>query len=554
MNVPVHPIIEASPRGFIRVCFTLLLLAALAPAQAEIRHTFIGANANDEFGSAFCAAGDVNGDGHGDVIIGAPFDLPALGHPGSATLYSGLDGSVLFSLTGTQPNQLFGFGVSQAGDVNNDGIPDVIVGMSANGSTGIGPGGGARVFSGATGTVIWTFNGTIANDGFGQSVAGLGDINGDGYGDVIVGTSIGPGSPGYARVFSGINGSILYTKTGTFSGQKFGVAYAAGDVNNDGIGDFMIGAYGNNVNGASSGSAFVYSGATGALLYSFHGVAGGDKLGYSGGGVGDVNGDGYGDVIVGTFIPSGAGYARVYSGANGSVLYHLTDGDTGDAFGHSVAGVGDVNGDGSPDFAVSATNSSAGGTLSGRVFVYSGLDGSLLREFLGTPNQHLGYALNPAGDVNGDHFPDIALGGLIAGLGSPGFAKIVSIDAAEKYGVNLLATQTLGTAWIIGAPGHETEGGLTLTGALPFATGLIAASLAPGSATLYSVPVLIDLNPATLLLVDFPFGPNGNFDIPIDLQNPGLAGISFYAQAFELNPAAPEGVYASNGIMLLFGL
>jgi hypothetical protein len=549
----VHPINEASPRGFIRVCFTLLLVAAMAPAQAEIRRTFTGANAGDEFGSAFCAAGDVNGDGYGDVIIGAPFDLPALGNPGSATLYSGLDGSVLFALTGTQPGQLFGFGVSQAGDVNNDGVPDVIVGMSANGSTGLGPGGGARVFSGATGAVIWTFPGTILNDGFGQSVAGLGDINGDGYGDVIVGTAIGPGSPGYARVYSGINGSIIYTKTGTFSGQKYGVAYAAGDVNNDGVGDFMIGAYGNTVNGASSGSAFVYSGATGALMYSFHGVASGDKLGYSGSAVGDVNGDGYGDVIVGTFIPSGAGYARVYSGANGSILYHLTDGATGDAFGHSVAGVGDVNGDGTPDFAISATNSNAGGSVSGRVFVYSGLDGTLLREFLGASGEHLGYALNPAGDVNGDHLPDIALGGLIAGVGSPGIAKIVSIDAAEKYGLNLLPTQTLTVAWILGAPGHESEGGLSITGALPGSAGIVAASLAHGTTTLYSVPVLIDLNPATLLTVDLFFGTNGNVDIPIDLQNAALAGISFYAQAFELNPAAPEGVYASNGMMLLFG-
>jgi FG-GAP repeat len=496
----------------------------------------------------------VNGDGYGDIIFGAPFDLPAQGHPGSATLYSGLDGSVLFSLAGTAPGQLFGLGVSRAGDVNHDGVPDVIVGMSANGSTGLGIGGGAKVFSGATGGVIWTFAGTILNDGFGQSLAELGDINGDNYADVLVGTSIGPGSPGYARVFSGINGSILYTKTGTFSGQKFGLAYSAGDVNGDGVGDFMIGAIGNNVNGASSGSVFVYSGATGALLFSRHGVAANDKLGYSGHGIGDINGDGYGDLIVGTFIPSGTGYARVYSGFDGSVLFHLTDGATGDAFGHSVAGVGDVNGDGTLDFAVAATNSNVGGTLSGRVFVYSGVDASILKEFVGAPNTHLGYTLNPAGDVNGDHFPDIALGMLVSGGMNPGGAQVVSIDAAQAYSVGLLPTQTLGANWIIGAPGHESEGGLTITGAAPNSIGLIAANIASGSDTIFGVPIVIDLNPATLLTVDVVFGPAGNFDIPIDLQNPGLAGLSFYAQAFELNPAAPEGVYSSNGLMLLFGL
>jgi FG-GAP repeat len=546
--------IRVDSRWVLRSLLAVLLIATTARGQGEIRYTFVGANSGDEFGSAFCEAGDVNGDGYGDVIIGAPFDLPALGNPGSATLYSGYDGSVLFALAGTAPNQLFGFGVSRAGDVNQDGVPDVVVGMSANGSTGFGPGGGARIYSGATGLVLHTFAGTNAHDGFGQSVGGLGDLNGDGHAEVLVGTSIGVGAgiPGYARVFSGIDGSILYTKTGTFVGQKFGLAYPAGDVNGDGLGDFMIGAIGNNVNGANSGSAFVYSGATGALLHAFHGVSSGDRLGYSGHGVGDANGDGFGDVIVGTFIPSGTGYARVYSGADGSVLHHLTDGATGDAFGHTVAGVADVNGDGTPDFAVAATNSNAGGTLSGRVIVYSGLGASVLKEFVGAPSQHLGYALNPAGDVNGDHLPDIALGGLVSGT-TAGFATIVSIQAAQPYGAGILPTQTLSTAWIIGAPGHESEGGLAISGAVPNASGIVAANLAPGAGTLYSVPVLVDLNFATLLMVDIVYGPLGNLDIPIDLQNAGLAGISFYAQAFELNPAAPEGVYASNGIMLLFG-
>jgi hypothetical protein len=187
------------------------------------------------------------------------------------------------------------------------------------------------------------------------------------------------------------------------------------------------------------------------------------------------------------------------------------------------------------------------------VIVYSGLDGSVLREFVGAPSTHLGYAVGAAGDVNGDHIPDIALGAIVSGFANSGIAKVVSVDAAQVYGAGILPTQTLTLNWIIGAPGHESEGGLTISGAGPDSPGILAANLAPGNTTLASVPVLIDVNPASLLMVDVAFGPLGNLDVPIDLQNPALAGISFYAQGFELNPAAPEGVYASAAIMLLFG-
>src|SRR5262245_21732384 len=169
---------HAPLRGFVRVIAVVLSVGTIASAQVSLRFSFVGGNPGDEFGTAINSAGDVNGDGFGDVIVGAPFAYAGLGHPGGATVYSGADGSILQVLVGTAPNQFFGLGVSTAGDVDGDSMLDVIVGMSGNGSTGLGPGGGARILSGATGAILHTFAGTTLNDGFGQTVVSLRDVNG----------------------------------------------------------------------------------------------------------------------------------------------------------------------------------------------------------------------------------------------------------------------------------------------------------------------------------------------------------------------------------------
>lgn len=531
-----------------------MVFAAGALGQANIRQVFAGANPSDEFGSVVDGVGDIDGDGFADVIVGAPFDLPGSGHPGSATIYSGSTGAILFALVGPYGGSGFGLGAASAGDVDNDGVLDVIVGMSNNGSSGAGPGGGASILSGVDGSLIRALGGTIANDGFGQYVASLGDIDDDGHDDVLVGTAFAPNAaqPGYANVYSGFDGSILYAKSGAFNGHRFGLAYRGCDVDGDGVREFMIGALGGNVNGANSGSLFVYSGASGVQIYDFHGVAANDRLGYSASGIGDIDGDSFGEIIVGTYVPNGAGYARIYSGATGAVLHHLTDGVIGDAFGHTVAGVGDVNGDGTPDFAVAATNSNVNGTQSGFVRVFSGATATILQDFPGPgPNVHFGYAISAAGDVNGDALPDIAIGSLVTG-GAPGYATVVSICAAQPFGAGLLPTQTLSMFWINGAPGHESEGGPAVSGAAPGSPGILAANLSTTSVTISSVPVLVDPSPG-ILLFDIFFDGAGYFEAAVNLRDPSLAGVSLYTQTFELNALAPEGVFASNGLALHFG-
>jgi hypothetical protein len=284
----------------------------------------------------------------------------------------------LYTFTGEAANDNFGYSVSGAGDVNNDGYADLIVGAYAKFAGGPFVG-RAYVYSGQTGALLYTFTGAAAGDYFGYSVSGAGDVNKDGYADLIVGAcqnDAGGPNAGRAYVYSGQTGALLYTFTGEAISDYFGHSVSgAGDVNNDGYADLIVGAPYNDAGGSDAGRAYVYSGQTGALLYTFTGEAADDNFGYSVSGAGDVNSYGYADLIVGAPYNdaggSNAGRAYVYSGQTGDFLYIFTGEAAGDRFGVSVSGAGDVNKDGYPDLIVGAYLNDAGGTDAGRAYVYS---------------------------------------------------------------------------------------------------------------------------------------------------------------------------------------
>src|SRR5262245_6554810 len=354
-----------------------------------------GSGADDNFGCSVSLTGDVNGDGYPDVIIGADHNDAGGADAGRAYIYFGgpnADQVADRILTGAAAGDLFGHTVASAGDVNGDGYADVIVGAHQN-SAGGSNAGRAYVFYGgpsADNVADLTFTGKAGGDFLGEAVSGAGDVNGDTYADLIVGARLndaGGANAGRAYVYYGgpsaDNGPDL-TLTGAVGGDEFGTSVAsAGDVNGDGKADVIVGAPLNDAGGADAGRAYVFYGGTSpdnVQDLTFTGLVAGDALGSSVSGAGDVNRDGKSDLIVGAYAHDvgplqNVGHAYIFYGGPGadSVADKTMSGVSGfDDFGISVGSAGDVNGDGDADVIVGALIAEVTGSNIGKAYVFFG--------------------------------------------------------------------------------------------------------------------------------------------------------------------------------------
>lgn len=332
--------------------------------------------ANDLLGYSTAAAGDVDADGVPDYIAGAPGNSFAAAPPlGRAVVYSGADHSVIHEVT-PAVRTFFGSAVSGAGDLDGDGHDDFLVGaMIEDGATGR-----VTAYSGADAAVLWSVVGLHGGDFFGSAAGLVGDVDTDGVPDVAVGAFGANGSRGNAYLLSGTDGSIIHVLKPLADANNFGQFFAsgAGDVDADGTPDVFVGDY-NAERGPrfGTGAAYVFSGATGKRLLVLGAEATGDGYG-PGRAVGDVNGDGHADLIVAAYTSSAgapaAGKAYVISGSDGSTLRTITDTIAGENFGVDALGLGDIDGDGLTDYLVTAVGLSFAGTDPGRAYVIVGTD------------------------------------------------------------------------------------------------------------------------------------------------------------------------------------
>ena len=300
------------------------------------------------------AAGDVNGDGIDDLLIGAPFGDPWGADPGESYIVYGstagfgasfelsaLNGANGFALKGIDVNDRSGWSVSGAGDVNGDGIDDLIIGAFLADPNGNYSGESYVVFGSTSGFAAnfalsslngsngFVLNGVNFSDTSGRSVSTAGDVNGDGIDDIIIGASsadtngnssgetyvVFGSSSGFAATFelSSLNGSNGFTLYGIDANDSSGGSVSGiGDFNGDGIDDFIIGARYADPNGADSGESYVIFGSTSGFSATLelsslngsdgivlNGINADNRTGISVSGAGDVNGDGFNDIIIG---------------------------------------------------------------------------------------------------------------------------------------------------------------------------------------------------------------------------------------------------------------
>jgi FG-GAP repeat len=359
----IHDVVTSAPTAGANAGTVMVL-----STRKQTRLWSVSGRSGDQLGLGVGPAGDVNGDGVPDVVAGGPGGEYIL-------MLSGKDGSVIRRVDARSRGEQFGVRVNGAGDVNGDGFADVLAGASLSDRTGV-DAGAVYVISGRDGTDLAVLTGQAAGHRFGESVAGF---THNGRTTIVVGASGVPGG-GRTYVYTDVRARPAFQIDADSTGVALGAMFVSivGDVNRDGVPDVYASDWSNRAKGPTTGRVYVHSGADGARIHALTGEFAGNGFGIGSAEAGDVDRDGYDDLIVGAWqfaqaAPAG-GKLYLYSGRDGRLVGSVTGRVMGETLGFDATGIGDVDGDSVPDLLVTSAWSAIRGARSGCVMVLSGAD------------------------------------------------------------------------------------------------------------------------------------------------------------------------------------
>lgn len=516
----------------------------LGPAASQrILATRLG-NHGSEFGSAVAAAGDVNRDGVGDLLVSSP-EFPEQGQrPPTVSILSGVDLGVLRVITGGL-NEDWGVSIDGGQDFDGDQVPDIVIGVPRRVRASLIVG-AAEVRSGATGAVLATYS-PDGSGTRGYAVATLPDVDRDGVPDFAVSDS-----DGRIHIVSGR--TRVPIRVAILPSINFNpvLLRAAGDVDRDGTVDLVWGS------DRSDGWAGVVSGATGARLFLMSGTPTGGVGDVAG--CGDVDGDGNDDFAISAHYSqrqSGAlGVVEVYSGRTGTRLYEIEPALPGNTFfGKAMAVIDDWNGDGARDLAITMQAT----WLANRhaAVIHSGRDGRLLGVFdAATASEGLAATVAGVGDTDGDGLGDLAIANPFDSsfLYRQGAARILSsrilaqsIPAGQPCGGGPALPTLLASRPVLGAS-------FTLQGRNVYAPGVVLLGFSTNRPFNLGVPGCdLHIDPASLVELHRVTLAQ-DWSLPVPLPDVALlVGLEVALQASYAPTVGPLGADISNAVRLRLG-
>ncbi len=429
--------IHARPQRGVPAVVAVVLSAAVARAQwlepqvAPLLE-IVSPTTQDAFGWLVRSIGDVNGDGVPDLVTCAPLNGSGASAGGLVSARSGSNGAVLWSRAEPLTSAILGYSLETL-DWNHDGVLDVLAAAPFNGADG----GFVRVLSGVDGALLHTFDSGVAAESFGASIALGGDWNGDGVDDIAIGAAghdVPAPETGRVYVYSGVGGALLaeIAAPPASAGELefgFGLCFVR-DVSTpaDGRDELIVGRRGA-VFPAGRAIALENTGAAVNVLYDIAVAADYNLQGNRFASGGDIDGDGSADFVVGSNV---ANVARVYSARNGALVREFTT--MGPAGSGGVAQlIHDLDADGCSDVLVGERGDDSGASNAGRALIYSGRSGALLASMTSTlANRRFGAQVAVLHDHDDDGALDVVLSGAGGGTSGPPAGSLVVLRGAPS--------------------------------------------------------------------------------------------------------------------------